>query len=217
AERLVYKQPKEELNVTVRPDRSTYVPGQRPTLTVQARNENEESAPAIVMLAVVDKSVVTMADEKTARSMPTHFLLTSEVRKPEELEHADVLLGNHPKAAQALDLLLGTQGWRRFVEQNANEPRRSREPEAERLLVVQGRTGPGRRDVNSFQIEREKVVEAARPAVTAAQQRLAEANTALATVQADADYPSEVQRRSTALAQANAEASAARAALDETL
>ena len=70
------------------------------------------------MVGVVNKSVVTMADEKTFRTMPTHFLLTSEVHQPEDLEHADVLLGSHPKAAAALDLLLGTQGWRRFAEQN---------------------------------------------------------------------------------------------------
>src|SRR5262249_58424461 len=109
----------------------------------------------------------------TARPMPTHSRLTREVRKPEELEHADVLLGSHPKAAQALDLLLGTQGWRRFVEQNADEPRKSREAEAERLLVVQGQTDAGRRDVNSFQIERGKVGQAAPPTFSAAQQRLA--------------------------------------------
>src|SRR5262249_60823007 len=142
AERLVYKQPKEELNVTVRPDRSTYVPGQRPTLTVQARNENEESAPAIVMLAVVDKSVITMADEKTARSMPTHFLLTTEVRRPEDLEYADFLVGPHPKASAALDLLLGTQGWRRFAEQNPNEFQQKFGDDAGRLLATIGHEGP---------------------------------------------------------------------------
>jgi len=63
--------------------------------------------------------VLKLADEKkTARSLPTHFLLTTEVRNPEDLENADVLLGKHPKAAQALDLLLGSQGWRRFAEQD---------------------------------------------------------------------------------------------------
>ena len=69
------------------------------------------------MLAVVDKSVLTLADEKTYRSMPTHFLLTSEVRRPEDLEYADFLLGPQAKAKDALDLLLGVQGWRRFAEQ----------------------------------------------------------------------------------------------------
>ena len=62
-----------------------------------------------------------MADEKTDRLLPTHFLLAGEVRSGEELEHADFLLTDHPKAAAALDLLLGTQGWRRFAEQAPGE------------------------------------------------------------------------------------------------
>ena len=48
------------------------------------------------MVAVVDRSVVTMADEKTSRAMPTHFLLTTEVRRAEDLEYADFLVGRHP-------------------------------------------------------------------------------------------------------------------------
>ena len=107
------------------------------------------------MLAVVDQSVLTMADEKTYRTMPTHFLLTTEVRRAEDLEYADFLLGQHPKAAEALDLLLGTQGWRRFAEQNPNRfrdelrkkteglpdaDRQREEQEAERLLVLTGQS-----------------------------------------------------------------------------
>jgi hypothetical protein len=152
AERLVYKQPREQLNVAIRPDRSTYVPGQRATLTVNAVNENEESAPAIVMLAVVDKSVVTMADEKTARSMPTHFLLTTEVRRPEDLEYADFLLGPQAKAKQALDLLLGTQGWRRFAEQDPTKFRGEQKDEAERLLVTIGQSAPPPTDFTEKQV-----------------------------------------------------------------
>ena len=140
AERLVYKQPKEQLHIAIRPDKTTYVPGQRATVTIKTVNENEESAPAVVMLAVVDKSVVTMADEKTARSMPTHFLLTTEVRRPEDLEYADFLLGTQAKAKDALDLLLGTQGWRRFAEQNPEQFRKEHngDPAAERLLFAMG-------------------------------------------------------------------------------
>ena len=153
AERLIYRRPAEQLTVHLHPDRSSYVPGQRATLAVDAENEKGEPAPAVVMLAVVDKSVLTLADEKTYRSMPTHFLLTSEVRRAEDLEYADFLLGPQDKAKDALDLLLGVQGWRRFAEQ---DPAKFREKnidkeEAERLLVMsgqshaaQGRPGRGR-------------------------------------------------------------------------
>src|SRR5438046_7574382 len=99
------------------------------------------------MVSVVDKSVITLADEKTARSMPTHFLLTTEVRKPEDLEHADFLLTDRPEAKQALDLLLGTQGWRRFAEQDPAKFKEKYHDDAERLLVM---TGQSSRKVYDF-------------------------------------------------------------------
>src|SRR5262249_15016508 len=72
----------------------------------------------------------------------THFLLTNEVRKPDDLEHTDFLLGSHPNAAIALDLLLGTQGWRRFAEQNPVKFRQEQKDEADRLLVMEGIVTP---------------------------------------------------------------------------
>ena len=108
------------------------------------------------MLVVVDKSVLTLADEKTYRSMPTHFLLTSEVRRPEDLEYADFLLGPQDKAKDALDLLLGVQGWRRFAEQ---DPAKFREKdidkeEAERLLVMSGQSTPRKADLGEEEIKK---------------------------------------------------------------
>jgi anti-sigma factor RsiW len=145
AERLVYRQPAEQLKLSVTSDRPQYIPGDAVHLTVAAASERGTPIPAILLLAVVDKSIVTLADEKTARSMPTHFYLSSEVRKPEDLEHADFLLGPHEKARTVLDLLLGTQGWRRFAEQDPEKFRKSAPPEdmdAERLLVSIGQSVP---------------------------------------------------------------------------
>ena len=93
------------------------------------------------MAAVVNQSVLKMADDKTVRTMPTHFLLGGEIKNPEELEHADFLLTDHPKAEQALDLLLGTQGWRRFALENLSEFRKSGEA-AEELLLAMGVDSP---------------------------------------------------------------------------
>jgi hypothetical protein len=146
AERLIYRHPKKRVQLTLAPDKQKYVPGEKVTLSVQASDEDGKATPALVMLGVVDKRVVTLADEKTFRSMPTHFLLTTEVRNPEDLEYADFLLGSHPKAAQALDLLLGAQGWRRFAEQNPQKFREDHKKEAERLLVTIGQSRPKRTD-----------------------------------------------------------------------
>jgi len=152
AERLIYRQPAERVRIALKPDQQTYVPRQTVKLGVEATTEKGQPAPAVVLLRVVDKSVVTLADDKTLRSMPAHFLLTTEVRRPEDLEYADFLLGSHPRAAEALDLLLGTQGWRRFAEQNPSKFLHEQKEEAERLLVTIGQSQPRTTDLTQQEL-----------------------------------------------------------------
>ena len=140
AERLTYRPAPRALNVSLTPQRSRYFPGERASLQVQTTNEKNATTPALVMLAVVDKAVLAMADEKSARSLPTFFLLTNELRKPDDLEHTDFLLSDHPHALKALDFLLGTQGWRRFAEQDPQEFRSREKAEADRFLAQAGQT-----------------------------------------------------------------------------
>lgn len=138
AERLIYRKPVERLNLSLRANKPYYCPGERANVFCEATDEKGRPVPAVVCLSAVDKSVITMADEKTARAMPTHYFLTTEVRKPEDLEHADFLLGDHPNAPRALDLLLGTQGWRRFAEQDPAIFKEKHGDDAERLLASMG-------------------------------------------------------------------------------
>lgn len=180
AERLVYRKPAQQLLLNVRPDRARYNPGSQVGLDIAAFNENEKAVPAIVMVAVVNQNVLTMADEKTGRLMPTHFLLASEVKKPDDLEHADFLLGESTQAAAALDLLLGTQGWRRFAEQNAASPRQ-KQPEVERLLVANGQKAQA--PVETLHQELEKVYTEYRPKFETSLVRLTTAMETLAAVQ----------------------------------
>jgi hypothetical protein len=145
AERLIYREPAERLNLAVSTDRQRFVPGERVQLHCLATDEKGQSAPAILMVAVVDNSVLKLADEKTYKSLPTHFLLATEVRRPEDLEHADFLIGPQASAHVALDLLLGTQGWRRFVEQQEKpQEYRLKQPatDIDRLLVLNGQLLP---------------------------------------------------------------------------
>src|SRR5207302_10306976 len=132
----------------------SYQPGDPVELTLQARNEKKEFVPAIALVAVVDQSVLKLADEKTARAMPTHFLLTTEVRNPEDLEHADILLGPHPKAAQALDLLLGCQGWRRFAEQDPELFQRRNQQAKPPVFLANASSVPQLLDAEQKQIDK---------------------------------------------------------------
>src|SRR5262249_52819509 len=178
AERLIYRRPAERLDVAVQPDRRRYVPGQKASLQLGITDEKGRPAPALAMVRVVDHSVVTLADDKTERTMPTHFLLASEVRQADDLEYADFLLGPHPKGAQALDLLLGTQGWRRFTERGPEEFRPPAEHEDTDLLVMAGQSATGLRDDDRGRIEKEKLAFAT--TFGRLQQRYAEAGAALA-------------------------------------
>ncbi len=117
AERLIYRQQGQQLHFQIHADQDHYLPGNKVQLNVRSLNEKEKQIPVVAMVAVINQSIITMADQKTDRQIASHFLLASEVEKPDDLEYADFLLSDNPKAAKALDLLLGTQGWRRFVEQ----------------------------------------------------------------------------------------------------
>jgi len=137
-------------------DKKLYTPGDRVTLSLQATGEHQRPAPAIVVVSVVDKSILKLRNDRTAKAMPTHFLLASEIQGPEDLEYADFLLLERPrqvlgfdvaKAQVALDLLLGTQGWRRFIEQRLPDKQgqllqalKDNKDDLQRLWVHSGQT-----------------------------------------------------------------------------
>lgn len=173
AERLVYRKPGEQLILNVKPDKARYTPGGKVALELSASNEMQKPTPAILLVAVVNQSVITMADNKTDRLMPTHFLLSGDVKHPAELEHADFLLTDHPKAAVALDLLLGTQGWRRFVEQTGSPANVADKADVDRMLIAHGQrtTAP----LELIKLEEQRVASEFRPRLEAAMIRVAAA------------------------------------------
>src|SRR5207249_11742872 len=97
AERLVFRKQDQQLILNANPGKGRYTPAGKVRLEVSAFNEKEQPTPAVLLVGVVNRSVITMADNKTDRLMPTHFLLSGEVKHPAELEHADFLLTDHPK------------------------------------------------------------------------------------------------------------------------
>ena len=114
AERLLFRQPEHNLKVQVVADRADYVPGDKVTLRVVTTDDTGKPAGALVGLTVTDSSVLEMIDkrEQTGR-LPVMVLLEDDVKN---LSDAHVYLDEtNPKAPLATDLLLGTQGWRRFA------------------------------------------------------------------------------------------------------
>ena len=145
-----------------------YSPGDPLRLTLQVTDEHDRPTAAMLGVAVVDDAALSL-DEHERPTLRTHFLLTSEINKPEDLEHANFYLpeslasgaASAPRsdgegtdertggltpprspmasAAEAVDLLLGTQGWRRFVEKNSSEPNPDFRQQVAKLIDLDGR------------------------------------------------------------------------------
>jgi len=114
AERLLFRRPERSLKVQVTADRVDYVPGDKVTLRITTTDETGMPVGAVVGLTVTDSSVLEMIDKREqAPRLPVMVFLENEVK---DLADAHVYLDDtNPKAPLATDLLLGTQGWRRFA------------------------------------------------------------------------------------------------------
>jgi uncharacterized protein YfaS (alpha-2-macroglobulin family) len=136
AERLLFRQPEHNLNVRVTADRADYVPGDKVNLRVATTDDNGNPVGAVVGLTVTDSSVLEMIDKREqAARLPVMVLIESEVR---DLSDAHVYLDEtNPKAPITTDLLLGTQGWRRFATVDPKAFLARNGDAARRILAVQ--------------------------------------------------------------------------------
>jgi uncharacterized protein YfaS (alpha-2-macroglobulin family) len=114
AERLVFRQPGKAVNIKISADAGVYVPGGTARITFETRDQDGQPVDAVVGVTASDDSVLEMIQRRDqAPRLPVMVLLESEVR---ELADAHVYLdGDDALAPLAVDLLLGTQGWRRFA------------------------------------------------------------------------------------------------------
>lgn len=152
AERLVFCRPVERLNIDLRTDRLAYRAGDTARVQFSALNEFHRTVPAVAQVAIVDRAAFAGVDEKLVRSLPAQAWLANELRSPELLERADALLLPASASRQALDLVLATQGWRRFT------PAQTEQLDEERLVAVEARRVP---DYAALAAERRRVEEQA--------------------------------------------------------
>jgi hypothetical protein len=135
AERLVYRDAPRRLRVKVTPSKARPVPGETVELTVETRDAKGQPVAAMVGLTVTDDSVLELVEKREqAPRLPAMVLLENDVR---DLKDAEVYLDRRdPKAAVAVDLLLGTQGWRRFVFVRPTEALTTHGDRARRALAL---------------------------------------------------------------------------------
>lgn len=111
-ERLVFVHQDKQLNISVKTNKEKYLPREKVKMTIQVKDERGMPMPGDFSLAVVDDKLLTFADDKQSHILSAILLeadLTGEIVEPNFYFDK-----TEPKAAQALDYLLMTQGWRRF-------------------------------------------------------------------------------------------------------
>ena len=115
AERLVYHGRGENLKVEITPDKKQYAPREKVALHVHTTDALGHPVKASVALAVVDDTVLSFADDKSARIL-AHLYLEPELgaTAADPIEEPNYYFSDKPDAAAAMDALLGTRGYRRF-------------------------------------------------------------------------------------------------------
>ncbi|MCH8618207.1 MG2 domain-containing protein [Undibacterium sp. TS12] len=112
AERLVFRNRRNRLDIKVETDKKNYTPRGQVALAITTRDASGKPVPADIALAVVDDTVLSFADDKTA-TMLSRLLLESEL--PGKIEEPNFYTDlSEDKSALALDMLMGTRGYRRF-------------------------------------------------------------------------------------------------------
>ncbi|QRO00824.1 A-macroglobulin complement component [Archangium violaceum] len=134
AERLVFRQPAKALSIELKANKPRYVPGDQVALTARTTRGGKPVS-ALVMLTVTDDAVLELIEKRDqAPQLPVMVLLEPEVK---ELADAQVYFDEkNPKAKLAVDLLLGTQGWRRFALADAEQFVAQHGDPARRALAV---------------------------------------------------------------------------------
>lgn len=112
AERLVFRNRDRGLKVELKTDQERFMPREQVALTVRTTDDAGRPVPAEVALSVVDDTVISFADDKTGH-MLAKLLLEPEI--PGEVEEPNFFFDpKEEKSARALELLMGTRGWRTF-------------------------------------------------------------------------------------------------------
>ncbi|MGK0220300.1 MAG: hypothetical protein ACI9HE_003811, partial [Planctomycetota bacterium] len=110
AERLVHCPSQREIRIAIDAENDRLTPGEHQSLTLRTTDENGRPISAVLGVAVRDAAVVSMAREVPTRLADSVWFLADV----EDLEDAPEFLGADEDSLRAVDLLLGTRGWRRF-------------------------------------------------------------------------------------------------------
>ena len=113
SERLIFRKPEEITNIKINPDYKQYTPGDSAKISITTTDSKGKAVSSNLLISVVDESVLESIEKRKQR--PRFRSMVFLEQEVEKLEDANIYLSNDPNANEYIDLLLGTQGWRRFV------------------------------------------------------------------------------------------------------
>jgi len=113
AERLVFVNADRTLNVKIVTDKEAYLPREKVTMLIGVADDRGMPVPSQLSLSVADDGLLTFADDKSGRIF-SKLLLEPDLKGTiyEPSYYFDQRKKDRDKA---LDLLMMTQGWRRFT------------------------------------------------------------------------------------------------------
>ncbi|GAB3168605.1 TonB-dependent receptor plug domain-containing protein [Telluribacter humicola] len=117
SERLIFSTNRKPLTVEIQPDKATYQPYEKINLAITVKDADNQPVAAELSLAATDAGLVPATPGGRlhgGQNIYSYLLLSSDLRG--YIENPDYYFNpENEKAASHLDLLMMTQGWRRFV------------------------------------------------------------------------------------------------------
>jgi hypothetical protein len=113
AERLAFVNKDKHLTLSIETDKEKYQPREKVKMTFLVKDERGLPMPANLAVSVVNDQLLSFADDRSG-NMLSQLLLQQDLKEKVD-EPAFYFDPTQKKAAQALDYLLLTSGWRRFT------------------------------------------------------------------------------------------------------
>lgn len=117
AERLFYVLPDKQLAITARPSKEVYSRRDKGKVRIHVTDSEGKPVQAEICVSIFDKAYMSQAYRET---MLSYNLLSTQIRG--NIHHPAYYFDrNNPDRLHALDLLLLTQGWRRYTWQESRK------------------------------------------------------------------------------------------------
>ncbi len=139
AERLVYIKKEENITLSVKKTNGTFTGVRdRVNLEIAVKDKSGKSVPGTFSLSVIDAELIK--PNPNAENIKTYLLLNSDLRGEIKSPNFFFTEGNTVKKDQLLDLIMMTQGWRRFIWQELVEKGTAQKFNPEDGIYISGNT-----------------------------------------------------------------------------